>query len=38
MRLAGPCGFSARLVSDLGSPLKNHKAEQRGNVVDIPVQ
>ncbi|MDR2603763.1 MAG: AMIN domain-containing protein [Desulfovibrio sp.] len=29
---------SARLVLDLSSPLKNHKVEQRGNVVEILVQ
>jgi hypothetical protein len=29
---------SARIVLDLSSPLKNHKVEQRGNVVEILVQ
>jgi hypothetical protein len=29
---------SARLVLDLNSPLKNHKVEQRGNMVEILVQ
>jgi hypothetical protein len=28
----------ARLVLDLSSPLKNHKVEQRGNMVEILVQ
>jgi N-acetylmuramoyl-L-alanine amidase len=28
----------ARLVLDLSSPLKNHKVEQRGNLVEILVQ
>jgi hypothetical protein len=35
---AGLQSAGARLVLDLNSPLKNHKVERRGNVVEILVQ